>query len=191
MSETTPRYLIKLASKLFSDTALRESFIRSLESPTERPQGIVWIDDRPAEVPWQVASRVAWQPAFVDRVLGGSGVGKSPIHEQGSIYCLDMASVFCGVALSEVKVSSPMVLDLCASPGGKTILAHTQCKPQRMLCNETIGSRLPGLISNLKRCRIPHSSVMTFDSQICAARLPRTMDIVIVDAPCSGQSLRC
>ncbi|MER3476304.1 MAG: Fmu (Sun) domain-containing protein, partial [Leptolyngbya sp. ERB_1_2] len=45
------------------------------------------------------------------------------------------------------------------------------------------------LISNFKRCGIVSSIVLSLDSKILAEELPQTMDLVLVDAPCSGQSL--
>jgi 16S rRNA C967 or C1407 C5-methylase (RsmB/RsmF family) len=45
------------------------------------------------------------------------------------------------------------------------------------------------LISNLKRCRVHPVGVTCCDSADLAATLPQTAEVVIVDAPCSGQSL--
>ncbi len=45
------------------------------------------------------------------------------------------------------------------------------------------------LISNLKRCQISPSIVMNRDSRIFAESINSTCDLVLVDAPCTGQSL--
>ena len=45
------------------------------------------------------------------------------------------------------------------------------------------------LISNLKRCRIYPAIVLWLDSEMLAKEIPQTAQAVLVDAPCTGQSL--
>jgi len=45
------------------------------------------------------------------------------------------------------------------------------------------------LISNLKRCQISPSIIFNRDSSIFAENIPLSSNLVIVDAPCTGQSL--
>lgn len=130
---------------------------------------------------------------FIDLLADGQCPGTHRLHEQGDIYCLDFSSVFAASVLSEAKLSnrgSPnLVVDTCSSPGGKAIYAWTACKPKRLVCNEVIGSRLSALISNIKRCQITPTIVTNADTAHLAVSLGETADIVLVDAPCSGQSL--
>jgi 16S rRNA C967 or C1407 C5-methylase (RsmB/RsmF family) len=81
------------------------------------------------------------------------------------------------------------VLDLCAAPGGKSIFAWRALQPNLLLCNEVIGKRMAPLMANLKRCQITPHQVFSRDSQVWAAQSPASMDVVLVDAPCTGQSL--
>ncbi len=52
-----------------------------------------------------------------------------------------------------------------------------------------IGKRSAQLIANLKRCRITPAIVLRLDSKILAEEIPATASVVLVDAPCTGQSL--
>lgn len=81
------------------------------------------------------------------------------------------------------------ILDMCAAPGGKSIFAWKTLNPKLLLCNEVIGKRLGMLTSNLKRCQIARSAAINLDSKILAEKIPATANLVIADAPCSGQSL--
>jgi 16S rRNA C967 or C1407 C5-methylase (RsmB/RsmF family) len=78
---------------------------------------------------------------------------------------------------------------MCAAPGGKSIFAWKAFHPRLLVCNEVIGKRLGALTSNLQRCDVKPSVVTRLDSEAFAERFPRSADLVIVDAPCSGQSL--
>jgi 16S rRNA C967 or C1407 C5-methylase (RsmB/RsmF family) len=125
----------------------------------------------------------------VDRVPIEDRPGRHPLHEQGAYYCLDVSSVFSASVLFAVSSAPELVLDVCASPGGKSIFAWRLFQPPRLVANEVIGKRTAALISNLQRCRVRPAAVMSRDSSILADVCPGSADVVIVDAPCSGQSL--
>lgn len=78
---------------------------------------------------------------------------------------------------------------MCAAPGGKSIFAWKLLQPELLISNEVIGKRLGMLISNLKRCQISPSIVVNRDPSIFVESIPFSSDLVIVDAPCTGQSL--
>jgi 16S rRNA C967 or C1407 C5-methylase (RsmB/RsmF family) len=84
---------------------------------------------------------------------------------------------------------APAVLDICAAPGGKSVFAWRSLRPCLLLSNEVIGKRTAALISNMKRCKLAQSRVISEDSSRLAEKLNAFADVVLVDAPCSGQSL--
>ena len=180
--------LLRLARRLFSSDAQQERFIGSLLNPVERPTAIVWTETRPRTNPFLPKASVSWQPDFVDLVSFDQRPGRHNVHSNGDIYCLDPSSVFASQVLTAVP-EAHSIIDLCASPGGKAILAWRCLKPQHLLCNEVIGKRIGALISNLKRCRITPVQVCSLDSAVLVDRMGAAADLVIVDAPCSGQSL--
>ncbi|ARU40908.1 hypothetical protein CCB80_07025 [Armatimonadetes bacterium Uphvl-Ar1] len=81
-----------------------------------------------------------------------------------------------------------MVVDVCAAPGGKAMLAQGILGLERLVCNEVIGKRLGMLRSNLDRCRVS-AEIRNLDPGKLADEFEGMADVVIVDAPCSGQSV--
>ncbi|GEM_PF-4679047 len=106
----------------------------------------------------------------------------SEYFDRGEVYVLDKSSVYEGLVFSEIKADT--VLDFCASPGGKTFLAKKFLDPKLIVANEINQSRVKALISNLSRCALK-DVIVTSEKKIDSI-----FDLVIVDAPCSGQSLK-
>jgi 16S rRNA C967 or C1407 C5-methylase (RsmB/RsmF family) len=82
-----------------------------------------------------------------------------------------------------------VIFDMCAAPGGKSVFAWQALQPDLLISNEVIGKRLGMLISNLKRCQIKPCGVVNRDPSIFAEMIPNSSNLVLVDAPCTGQSL--
>ncbi|MEM9006832.1 MAG: RsmB/NOP family class I SAM-dependent RNA methyltransferase [Cyanobacteria bacterium P01_F01_bin.86] len=111
------------------------------------------------------------------------------MHEKGYFYCLDFSSVFAVSAIQTISQTVDVVIDLCAAPGGKSLFAWVALRPKHLLCNEVIRKRVKILISNLKRCGAMEAIVLNLDPTILAEQTPHCAQLVLVDAPCSGQSL--
>lgn len=184
--------LKRLAKRLFIDPPERDRFIDSLLNPTPQPVAVVWVHDElgtsHGESAFETLARPDWMPQYVDLVPFAQRPGQHLLHQQGACYCLDPSSVFMASGLRLVN-SADTVLDVCASPGGKSVIAWRELAPSQLWCNEVIGKRIPPLISNLKRCRITPSAVISADPSVLAERAAGGVDVVLVDAPCSGQSL--
>ena len=143
--------------------------------------------------PNESSSRLNEYFEFIDMLSTGQNPGSHKLHEEGEIYCLDFSSVFAVSVLAEARWEGEraprLVVDTCSSPGGKAVYAWRAIKPERLICNEVIGSRISALISNIKRCSITPTIVTNADTAHLAASLSEMADLVLVDAPCSGQSL--
>lgn len=187
--EKPSNLLLKFSQKLFSDAIAQGQFVDALVHPLAYAPCILWCQPKPNDFPFEVEPLVDWQPEFVDRLAPGSKPGQHPLHHQGSFYCLDFSSVFAASVVAQIQASVHTVFDMCASPGGKSIFAWRALHPQRLFCNEVIGKRRGALISNLKRCGVKGSTILSLDSQVLAQDIPQTADLVLVDAPCTGQSL--
>lgn len=182
----------QVARKLFETSEEQERFIASILSPTPKPTALIWLN-QPNPLPeLQILPSPAFFPEWVTLVAPESSPGKLPAHQEGKYYCLDSSSAFAMMPLLELAagIRRPLtVLDLCASPGGKSIFAYRALKPESLVCNEVVGNRVPALLSNLKRCGISNAVVTQADPSHLAATNPQAADIILVDAPCSGQSL--
>lgn len=183
------KLLLKLAKRLFNNIDEQEKFVEALTHPKPFHPCILWCQERPEDSSFGLETALPWQPPFIDRLLLGEKPGQSILHQQGYFYCLDFSSVFAASILLEITQQIKVVFDMCAAPGGKSIFAWNLLKPELLISNEVIGKRLGMLISNLKRCHISPSIVVSKDSSFFTEKVPLSSDLVIVDAPCSGQSL--
>jgi NOL1/NOP2/fmu family ribosome biogenesis protein len=81
------------------------------------------------------------------------------------------------------------VLDLCAAPGGKSTHLLSLLNPDSLLVsNEVIQSRAAILSENIQKwghCNVAVTNNDPKDFQ----RVPGLFDVVVVDAPCSGEGL--
>ncbi|QDL10156.1 RsmB/NOP family class I SAM-dependent RNA methyltransferase [Brasilonema octagenarum UFV-E1] len=187
--EKASNLLLKLSRRLFNNLDEQEIFVETLIHPKPFHPCILWCKEKPKDSPFSVETPTVWQPQFIDRLSLGEKPGQHPLHEQGYFYCLDFSSVFAASTLLTIPSPVKLVFDMCAAPGGKSIFAWKCLQPELLISNEVIGKRLGMLISNLKRCQINSSVVVSKDSTLFAERIPLSSHLVIVDAPCTGQSL--
>ncbi|MEQ9410022.1 MAG: RsmB/NOP family class I SAM-dependent RNA methyltransferase [Fuerstiella sp.] len=162
--------------------------MQSLTAAHDFPVAVVWLRERPEPPAFRALPAPNWLPPWVDLVPFAQRPGRHELHEQGACYCLDPSSVFMAQGLSAVT-GADTVLDVCASPGGKSVMAWRALQPSRLFSNEVIGKRIGALISNLKRCQIAPVSVLSVDTVQLPTAAAGAFDVVLVDAPCSGQSL--
>lgn len=115
-----------------------------------------------------------------------------PLFHTGAYYVQEASSMYVGKmiekALEELgKDRAVRVLDLCAAPGGKTtqILSHIS-KTGELIANEVISSRVPVLAENVAKWGCSNVRVSCSDASAFASE---SFDIVLVDAPCSGEGM--
>uniref|UniRef100_A0A832M3L8 RsmB/NOP family class I SAM-dependent RNA methyltransferase n=1 Tax=Oscillatoriales cyanobacterium SpSt-402 TaxID=2282168 RepID=A0A832M3L8_9CYAN len=183
------RLLVKLSQRLFQEGAERAAFCDRLTHPQPLHPCILWCQPQPNPLPFEVETPLPWQPAWCDRLAFGQQPGKHPLHDQGAFYCLDFSSIFAASTLLTLSGTSSRIVDVCAAPGGKSIFAWKALQPDLLISNEVIGKRIGALLSNLKRCQIQTARVTNLDPQVLAEKIPQTAHVVLVDAPCTGQSL--
>src|ERR1035437_4017172 len=132
----------------------------------------------------------------VDYCSTGYFVPKRPIFtidpfiHAGVYYVQESSSMFLEQAIKQrVKKTNPKVLDLCASPGGKsTHLASLLSNDSLLVSNDVIRTRGQILSENLKKWGKPNVIVTNNDPHDFQ-RLPGFFDVLVVDAPCSGEGL--
>ncbi|NEP37898.1 MAG: hypothetical protein F6K35_00800 [Okeania sp. SIO2H7] len=190
MQSKPSKLLIKLSDRLFPNSTEAEKFREAIANPKPFNPCILWRQKPQNPHPFAVEKPLSWQPEFSDRLSSlETKPGKHPLHEKGYFYCLDFSSIFAASTLLNIAKPVKLILDMCAAPGGKSVFAWKALQPELILCNEAIGKRTGMLRSNLKRCEISPAVISNKDSQTLAEIMPKTADVVIVDAPCSGQSL--
>jgi 16S rRNA C967 or C1407 C5-methylase (RsmB/RsmF family)/NOL1/NOP2/fmu family ribosome biogenesis protein len=114
-----------------------------------------------------------------------------PSFHAGAYYVQEASSMFIAAALKQVvDVSKNLTgLDLCAAPGGKTTLLASLVSPDSLVVtNEVIRNRVEILKENIGRWGLPNVYVSNHDSEDFKD-LTGFFDVVLVDAPCSGEGL--
>jgi 16S rRNA C967 or C1407 C5-methylase (RsmB/RsmF family) len=191
MSQLRSKNIEKVARAVYSEESEREAFLCALEAQQGAISAVAWLRDaRPSSVPYeQHTVRPAWLPDWIDVAAPDAHVGRLSEHERGDLYLLDLSSTFAVAPLSMITSPIHWIVDMCAAPGGKGIMAWRYCKPELVIGNEVIRKRTAQLISNYKRCGIDPAMVTSCDPGLLGTLIPETSQLVIVDAPCSGQSL--
>ena len=116
------------------------------------------------------------------------GIGNTPPHASGQIYVQDPGAMASAEAL-DVKPGM-LVADLCAAPGGKsTQIAAKLMNEGVILSNEYVPKRAKILVSNFERMGIRNGIVTSLDTKEFTKLYENIFDIVVVDAPCSGEGM--
>jgi len=111
-------------------------------------------------------------------------------HRMGQYYIQDAASMV-PVSLFAFKENHPLILDMAASPGGKTthLIARTHDRGF-IIANDASKGRIPALRSVLSTWSGINLAVTNFPGEVIGDWYPETFDIVLLDAPCSMENLR-
>ncbi len=114
-----------------------------------------------------------------------------PLFHAGTYYVQEAASMFVEQAVEQHLKSRKglNVLDLCAAPGGKfTHLLSLFSEDCLLVANEAIRGRAGILHENVCKWGYPNV-VVTNNAAKDFARLPNFFDVMLVDAPCSGEGM--
>jgi 16S rRNA C967 or C1407 C5-methylase (RsmB/RsmF family)/NOL1/NOP2/fmu family ribosome biogenesis protein len=114
-----------------------------------------------------------------------------PALHAGAYYVQEASSMFLEQAVRQsVDLTKPLrVLDLCAAPGGKSTHLLSLLSPASLLVsNEVIHGRATVLSENIQKWGYPNVVVSNNDPKDFQ-RLSGFFDLVVIDAPCSGEGL--
>ncbi len=114
-------------------------------------------------------------------------VGKTPEHHAGMIYMQELSAMM-PVSFLPLNVND-WVIDLCASPGGKSIQVANQIPNGVLVSNEIVKSRATILKSNIERMGLDNIIVTNNEPQTLEKCFSGMFDAVVVDAPCSGEGM--
>lgn len=115
-------------------------------------------------------------------------VGNHPYHHAGMIYVQEPGAM----APAECIDIEPdwKILDMCAAPGGKsTQLKNKLSEKGVLVSNEIIPSRCKILTGNIERLGLKNAVTTCMDTKRLAKTFPDTFDMIMVDAPCSGEGM--
>lgn len=115
-------------------------------------------------------------------------VGNHPYHHAGMIYVQEPAAM----APAECIDIDPewKVLDMCSAPGGKSSQLKNKLSEKGVLVsNEIIPSRCKILTGNIERLGLKNTVTTCMDTGRLAKVFPKVFDLIMVDAPCSGEGM--
>jgi 16S rRNA (cytosine1407-C5)-methyltransferase len=145
-----------------------------------------------------LSQRYGWQIHPVDFCENAWTISDSEIppgqtieHRLGQYYLQDPASMV-PAALMDIPVDQrPIVLDMAASPGGKTthLIDRIQDKGF-IIANDASRSRIPALRSVLSHWGGINQIVTQFPGEQMGSWFPEVFDLILLDAPCSMENLR-
>ena len=112
------------------------------------------------------------------------GPARTKAFEEGLYHVQGYASQLAALSLGAKPGES--VLDLCAAPGGKTLLLAQQMQNKgKLLSCDAAPNRLPLIQTALERCGVTCAEVLENDASVYQPNFGE-FDRVLADAPCSG-----
>jgi 16S rRNA C967 or C1407 C5-methylase (RsmB/RsmF family)/NOL1/NOP2/fmu family ribosome biogenesis protein len=181
-----PAQFISRIKKQFGQQA--DVFLASLDLPSKtsirfHTHKLVNQQFEGTVVPWYERGLVLHQrPSFI----------LDPLWHAGAYYVQESSSMYVAAILRQIKstFNKPIkVLDLSAAPGGKsTLILDILDNNDLLVCNEPIKSRASILVENM--IRWGYSNVAVTRNQVNEwADLEGFFDVVLIDAPCSGEGM--
>jgi 16S rRNA C967 or C1407 C5-methylase (RsmB/RsmF family) len=163
-----------------------KDYLNSLDEPhpvTVRINQLKWQSEYSGEnVPWaENGFYLKSRPQF----------SCDPLWHSGAYYVQDASSMFLEHVYKNLgsEIENPLVLDLCGAPGGKTThLASLMDGSGILVANEVIRSRCKILAENVRKWGQPNVFV-TNNDPVDFQSFEGMFDLVVADAPCSGEGL--
>ncbi len=176
----------KFVDTLQLDESSKSELLYALDSPSptsirHNPQK--WKSSlKGVQIPWsQNGVYLSERPSFTF----------DPLFHAGAYYVQEASSMFIEYILDRHIDfrQKKLVLDLCAAPGGKSTLLLDKISDDSVLvANEIIHNRSLLLTDNLTKWG-KGNIIVTNDEALAFANSDVRFDLILVDAPCSGEGM--
>jgi len=185
MIELPAAFMIQMKGILQDEyPAFEESLSRDRSTSIRLNPHKVIVDgslDIAGPVPWcQGGYYLSTRPKF----------NEEPDFYTGSYYVQEASSMFLSYILTQIELpQDPILFDACAAPGGKSLILQDHLQSQgTLIANEVIRSRAKILHENLSKWG--HSNHIITNSDLSRfSALHGHVDLLLIDAPCSGEGL--
>lgn len=112
------------------------------------------------------------------------GMDSLPGFREGICTVQDVSSV---LAVEAAGIGTgDFVIDVCAAPGGKSILAAEKAGEGRVLSRDVSEEKTALTAENIRRMGAENIEVQVFDGRRTDSELAGKADVVLLDVPCSG-----
>ena len=120
--------------------------------------------------------------------LGTEKIGNHPCPHSGMLYVPEPGAMMTAECIDIEK--GWKIRDMCAAPGGKSTQLKNKLGEEGLLVsNEIIPSRCKILTGNVERLGLRSTVTTCMDTKRLADTFPDTFDLIMVDAPCSGEGM--
>jgi 16S rRNA C967 or C1407 C5-methylase (RsmB/RsmF family)/NOL1/NOP2/fmu family ribosome biogenesis protein len=177
-------FIIRISSQKYIDP---EALLKALEEPSPvsiRINSSKWnhIPSGASPVPW--SSNGYYLDSRPSYTL-------DPLFHAGCYYPQEASGMFIEQVIKQSVIASEglRVLDLCGAPGGKSILLSDLIgKSSLLVANDVIKSRASILAETLTKWG-SGNTIVTQNDPSSFGRLKGFFDVILVDAPCSGEGM--
>lgn len=146
----------------------------------------------------QWAERYGWQLEAIPFCSLGWWIKEAAIpvsqtveHRFGYYYIQEAASMLPAELFDFTQSNQPLILDMAASPGGKTTHLISRSQDQGLvIANDSSAARLTALRLVLQNWGALNVAITNFPGERFGIWFPEKFDAVLLDAPCSMQGLR-
>ena len=109
-------------------------------------------------------------------------IGELPGFAEGAFVVQDVSSA---LAVEAAGIGpEDFVLDACAAPGGKTMLAAE--KARKVLSRDVSYEKLDYIQENLERMQLSNVDTQVYDARCVDKQYVESVDVLLLDVPCSG-----
>lgn len=124
------------------------------------------------------------------RYFSAEKPGSHPLHHAGAYYIQEPSAMAPVASLVGRLPTDARVLDVCASPGGKTSqLARLFCDSPMIVSNEIVPNRCKTLVGNIERLGFRNVLCLNSDAEFLEKSFPEAFSVILCDAPCSGEGM--
>lgn len=121
------------------------------------------------------------------RIFGMDAPERLPMFSDGAFYIQDESSM--QAVLAAGLSGNESVLDLCAAPGGKSVMAADILLSHgngTVVAGDVTDAKVQLIEENKRRCKVANLSVRKADATVFRKEEAERYDVVLADVPCSG-----
>lgn len=197
-SDINPRFVEYFQENFFADKPEElEKFLESLTKPLPKTIRVntarISVGDfktRAERNNWTLTPTNNSTVFRIDRTEIKLPLGHTLEHLLGYFYIQELSASMSVHYLTDGKIEDTqyLILDMAASPGGKTTQLSEHFPNSIIVANEPTRDRMAQLVSNTERLGNNRIIITNYDGGFYS-NLPETFDRILLDAPCSGEGI--